>query len=139
MKNNIILINIGKLTSPLIIFFGLYILTNGEDSPGGGFQAGAIFASNIIILDMLGLFQTTSLLKKILLILSPIGILLYASLGIISIYYGYNFLDYSVLSSDVLYAEYLGIFIIEIGISITVSSVLSLLYFSFKFDSEYVQ
>jgi multicomponent Na+:H+ antiporter subunit B len=139
MKNNIILINIVRLISPLIIFFGLYILTNGEDSPGGAFQAGAIFASNIILLDMVGLFKSTNLLKKILLILSPIGILLYASVGIISIYYGYNFLDYSALSSDVLYSEYLGIFIIEIGISITISSVLSLLYFAFKIDNEYVQ
>ena len=135
MKNNIIIINIVKLISPLIIFFGLYILTNGEDSPGGGFQAGAIFASNIILLDMAGLFKFTNLLNKILLVLSAIGILLYGSVGLISIYYGYNFLDYRALSSDILYSEYLGIFIIEIGISITVSSVLSLLYFSFKFDN----
>ena len=33
--------NIVKIISPLIIFYGLYILVYGEDSPGGGFQSGA--------------------------------------------------------------------------------------------------
>lgn len=30
---------------PLLILFGIYMIVNGADSPGGGFQAGAILAS----------------------------------------------------------------------------------------------
>ena len=33
---------------PLIILFGLYIIINGHNSPGGGFQGGAVLSSAFI-------------------------------------------------------------------------------------------
>ncbi len=132
MKNNIIAKNTAKIISPIIILYGLYILINGENSPGGGFQAGAIFATNIIILDIVGLIKFTSKFEKYLLFFSALGVLIYCFVGIISFFFESNFLDYSILSSNRASGEHIGIFIVEIGIAITVFSVLSILYFLFK-------
>ena len=38
---------------PYLILYAIYIQLNGEVSPGGGFQAGVIFASGIIAFDLL--------------------------------------------------------------------------------------
>jgi multicomponent Na+:H+ antiporter subunit B len=132
IKNNIIAKTTAKITSPFIILYGLYILINGENSPGGGFQAGAIFATNIIILDMIGLIEFTSKFEKSLLFLSSIGVLIYSFVGFLSFCFSSNFLDYSIFSNNFLSGEHIGIFIVEIGIAITVFSVLSMLYFLFK-------
>lgn len=39
----------GKI-GPIILVFGLYVMTFGYESPGGGFQGGAVLASGIIFL-----------------------------------------------------------------------------------------
>ena len=41
---------LGRLLIPFILLFGLYVQFHGEYGPGGGFQAGAIIASGIILL-----------------------------------------------------------------------------------------
>lgn len=40
--------NMTGLIYPFIILFGLYIILNGHNSPGGGFQGGAVLASVFI-------------------------------------------------------------------------------------------
>lgn len=132
MKDNILARTIIKIISPFTILYGLYILINGEDSPGGGFQAGAILATNLIMLDFIGFINYNEFFIRILIILSALGVLIYALVGFISILQGANFLNYYILSENRLVGQYYGIFIIELGIAITVSSVLSLIYFSFK-------
>ena len=39
-----------RVLFPFVILFGLYIIVNGDISPGGGFQGGVVFASSYIIL-----------------------------------------------------------------------------------------
>jgi multicomponent Na+:H+ antiporter subunit B len=36
--------------SPYILLFGMYVITHGHLSPGGGFQGGVVLASGIILL-----------------------------------------------------------------------------------------
>lgn len=38
-----------RLLSPVVILFGLHLVLRGADSPGGGFQAGAIFTALFIL------------------------------------------------------------------------------------------
>jgi multicomponent Na+:H+ antiporter subunit B len=45
---------------------------------------------------------------------------------------GGNFLDYSVLASNPLTGQHIGIIIIELGVGITVASVMILLFFTFS-------
>ncbi|MDE5064125.1 hypothetical protein OZD69_07305, partial [Wolbachia endosymbiont of Drosophila chauvacae] len=51
------------LMIPFIILFGLYIQFHGDYTPGGGFQAGIIIASGIILYSML--FGVSTTLKAI--------------------------------------------------------------------------
>jgi multicomponent Na+:H+ antiporter subunit B len=115
---------------PLIILFGIYIQINGETSPGGGFQAGAIFASIIVGYNLI--FSKLLVNQKFLHQIAITGVLIYISLGALSILFGHNFLDYNFLNNNHKHAQSIGIFIIEIGVFCTVSSGLSLIYFAFK-------
>ena len=40
---------VGKLLTPFILLFGLYVQFHGDFGPGGGFQAGVIFASAFVL------------------------------------------------------------------------------------------
>lgn len=127
---NLIFIHTMNFILPMVILFGFYILINGEISPGGGFQAGAIFASLIIALDLsIGLKINNTILSQA----SAIGILIYLMPGIISLILGHNFLNYSALHHDPIIGQQIGILIVEMGIGITVSSSLTLIY-SLFFD-----
>ncbi|MFT7417363.1 MAG: multicomponent Na+:H+ antiporter subunit B, partial [Glaciecola sp.] len=49
MANDLILRVVTKWLSPIIILFALYVQFHGDYSPGGGFQAGVIFSSAILL------------------------------------------------------------------------------------------
>lgn len=131
LNNHKILSITSNFIIPFITLFSLYILLNGEISPGGGFQAGAIFASCIIASELiLGKIHFNIFLKKnYFLKLSVIGVASYAIVGIICMILGANYLDYSALLKDKQAAQQLGIFIIELGVGLCVSNTLVLLYF----------
>ena len=57
---------------PFVIIFGTYIQINGEFSPGGGFQSGAIFASMIIGYNII--FDKLLVSEKALIRLTILGV-----------------------------------------------------------------
>ncbi|MEY3196791.1 MAG: Multisubunit Na+/H+ antiporter, MnhB subunit [Pseudomonadota bacterium] len=129
MQNkNIIFSVVTNFISPFILLFVFYIQLNGESSPGGGFQAGAIFASLLIALD---LTKDLNLTTQHLLYVGSIGLLSYILPGMVSIFSGANFLNYSTIANSNLDGQKIGIFIVEIGIGLVVSSILYLIYKSF--------
>jgi multicomponent Na+:H+ antiporter subunit B len=126
---------ITNLILPIVVIFGIYVQIHGEISPGGGFQAGVILAS-VVILHSLA-FGSNKFLNSIninsLQILSALGVLIYLATGMISILKGGNFLDYSIIfPSDYIFSQEFGVFIVEIGVGITVFSVMLVLYFCFN-------
>ena len=136
MNNNPIIATIFKLVIPYIVIYALYIQIAGENSPGGGFQAGAIFASGLIGLDILKYLTIRSHIMHNLLRISVIGVMIYILTGLYSIIFGANFLDYDVLWHTKPYGKQIGIFIVEIAIGLAVASILSLIYISFKVTEE---
>ena len=50
MKKTDILDVTGRKLAPFMFLFGLYLLSYGHVSPGGGFQGGVVMASGIILL-----------------------------------------------------------------------------------------
>ena len=80
---------------PYIILFSIYIQLNGEVSPGGGFQAGVIFATGIIAFDLINDSKKTHQFfsEKILTICRVFGVLIYASTGLVSLLFDDNFLE----------------------------------------------
>src|SRR5210317_332877 len=124
---------VGRVLIPFILLFGLYVQFHGEYGPGGGFQAGAIIAAAIILFALLeGEKRALSVLpERLLLGLMACGPLLYGAVGLAGILLGGNFLDYSVLSSDPVKGQQLGILLIEAGVGITVTGVLLGIFHAF--------
>ena len=49
LSSDVILRRTGMLMVPIILLYGIYILLNGQNSPGGGFSGGAIIGAGMII------------------------------------------------------------------------------------------
>ena len=133
MKHNLILRLVSRILIPLIFFFGLYVQFHGDFGPGGGFQAGVIFAAGIILY---GLIYGVEAAKKIipptiLRILASFGLFLYAMTGVVALMLGGNYLEYTVLAADQIAGQHLGILVIEAGVGITVMSVMLIIFFAF--------
>lgn len=83
MNENALLKIICRLIFPFVVLFGLYIIFNGDLSPGGGFQGGVVLASSYLLLNFINEESTLSVktilrIEKILFLL----LLLVAFLGL---------------------------------------------------------
>lgn len=133
MQHHFILRVVTKLLMPFILLFALYVQFHGDYGPGGGFQAGVIFAAGFILY---GLIFGTRAAQQVFhpglaRALAALGVLLYAGVGVVSILNGGNYLDYDVLSADPVHGQHLGILIIEFGVGTTVAAVMVCLFYAF--------
>lgn len=137
-EQHLVLRIVTKMLIPFILLFALYVQFHGDFGPGGGFQAGVIFAAAIILYAMLfGLSTARRVISQPLTqLLAAAGALLYGSVGVVSMLNGGNFLDYSVLSSDPLAGQHLGILLIELGVGCTVAAVMVIIFFNFAGRNE---
>ena len=138
MKNHTILRIVSKLLIPYILLYALYVQFHGDYGPGGGFQAGVIFASAFILYGLVfGLKETRRVAPPALIeSLIALGVLIYAGTGIVTMLYGGHFLDYGVLHHHVLegilpHGQHLGILVVELGVGITVAAVMIAIFYSF--------
>jgi len=133
MEHHIVLRVVAKSFIPVILLFALYVQFHGDYGPGGGFQAGVIFGSGIILYALIFGLQTTKnvLPQSIIHHLTGIGVLIYAGVGVVTLLLGGNFLDYSVLGSTRAAGQHIGIMVIELGVGITVAFVMVSLFYSF--------
>ena len=132
-EQHLILRIVIKMMIPFILLFALYVQFHGDFGPGGGFQAGVIFASAIFLYTMLFGMSTARrvISQPFIQILAATGVLLYGSVGVASLLNGKNFLDYSALSSDPVAGQHLGILLIEMGVGLTVTSTMIIIFFNF--------
>ena len=127
-----------KLLIPLIMLFALYVQFHGDFGPGGGFQAGVIFASAFILYALI--FGVDVGMK----VLSPgarrfflaTGLLLYAGVGIAGMLLGGRYLNYSVLLQDPVAGQHLGILLIELGVGVTVAAAMITIFYVFANQDE---
>jgi multicomponent Na+:H+ antiporter subunit B len=124
---------VGRLLVPFILLFGLYVQFHGDYGPGGGFQAGALIAAAFILYALIeGEERTLAALPQSWLnALMVSGALLYGGVGVAGIVLGSNFLDYSVLASDPIVGQHIGIILIEAGVGMTVTGVLLSIFHAF--------
>ena len=115
---------------PYIFLYALYIQINGEVSPGGGFQAGVIFASGVIGYDLIYGIKALKehFTKRILLLGGVSGVLLYSIVGLVCMFMGENYLDYSALAASSKTGQHIGISLVELGVGLTVTSIMTLIY-----------
>lgn len=133
MKHHLILRVVAKLLIPFIMLFALYVQFHGDYGPGGGFQAGVIFAAAIILYAIIfGLEVARRVIPLALVrVMIAAGVLIYAGVGVASLLIGGSFLDYSVLAHDSVHGQHLGILLVELGVGITVAAVMIAVFFVF--------
>jgi len=133
MNNHSILRVVSKFMIPFILLFALYVQFHGDFGPGGGFQAGVIFAAAFILY---GLIYGVEKARKVLpatatRILLALGVLLYAGTGLFGIFMGGNFLDFNVLAATTVGGQHLGILLVEFGVGVTVAATMVTIFFVF--------
>ena len=118
---------------PLILLFALYVQFHGDFGPGGGFQAGAIFSAGFILYSLTFGFDklVSKVSPRLLEIISILGVLLYIGVGFLCMILGGEFLNYSVLGDTQIAGQHLGILLVELGVFLTVFSVLLLIFYCF--------
>ncbi len=133
MKRQVVPRVAAKVLIPYILLYALYVQWHGDYGPGGGFQAGVIFASAFILYAVIfgvakarraapaGVIRTTLAL----------GLLLYAGVGVAGLLLGGNYLNYSVLARDPVAGQHLGILLIEFGVGMTVASAMITIFYIF--------
>jgi len=132
-EQHLILRIVTKMMIPYILLFAFYVQFHGDFGPGGGFQAGVIFAAAIFLYTMLFGMSTARRVinQSFIQMLAATGVLLYGSVGVVSLLNGKEFFDYSALSADPIAGQHLGILLIELGVGITVASVMIIIFFNF--------
>lgn len=123
-----------KLMIPIVALFALYVQAHGDFGPGGGFQAGVIFATSLILFSMI--YGPRELERvapsRVVEIGTVLGVLLYGGVGVYSLLTGYNFLDYGALSPHhPQHGQHWGIFLVELGVGLTVATVMLTIYIRF--------
>ncbi len=133
MKPNLILHVVAKFLIPLIIMFALYVQFHGDFGPGGGFQAGVIFSAALILYSLVfGLDAAEKIIpSRQLRVLASLGLLIYAGVGVLTLLLGGNYLDYTLLGSNQIAGQHLGILLVELGVGITVAAVMLIIFFAF--------
>ena len=133
MRNYLVLRVAAKIVVPFMLLFALYVQFHGDFGPGGGFQAGVILAAAIIFYALIFGLPTTRRLVPDRLVESGIaaGVLVYAGVGFVGLLLGGNYLDYFVLDRDPAHGQHRGIFWVEVGVCLTVSSVMLKIFYMF--------
>ena len=134
MDDQTVLRVIVKLLTPYILLFALYVQFHGDYGPGGGFQAGVIFAVAFVLYTLIfGLDAARELAPpRILQLCFAGGVLLFAGVGVVAMLRGGNFLGYGSLDPHhPSHGQHLGILLVELGVGITVASAMILIFFAF--------
>ena len=124
-----------KILFAPILLFALYVQFHGDYGPGGGFQAGVIFAVSFILHALVfGLDHTQKALpQRALLYVMVIGIVFYAGTGLATMLLGGNLLDYDVLVPHSTHhaGQHYGILLVEFGVGLTVFSAMLTIFYHF--------
>jgi multicomponent Na+:H+ antiporter subunit B len=131
MEEKLVLNVVARAMIPFILLFGLYVQFHGDFGPGGGFQAGVIFAAGLILFALVfGLDQLQSVLPPDFVERAmAVGVLIYGGVGILDLALGFNFLDYDALSAE--HGQHWGILLVEAGVGLTVAATMTKIYYAF--------
>lgn len=123
----------GRGLAPVIQLIGIYVFFHGHYGPGGGFQGGVLLAAGVLLLRMTIGFENSQLQvkSKITILLCAIGALIFAGTGLVTVWFGGNFMDYAYLPVSWMEADdlrYYGILFIEVGVTLAVMTALIAIY-----------
>lgn len=133
MNHDLILRIATKALVPFIMLFALYVHFHGDYGPGGGFQGGVIAAGMVILYAIVFGVDAAerAVPQKLVAVMIPIGVLFYGITGLISLMYGVNYLDYSILGVTSKQGHHLGILLVESAVLITVAGTMTAIFYAF--------
>ncbi len=146
LRSNPVLAKFGALSLLPIMIFACYVQWHGDYGPGGGFQAGVLFAAAVILYSMLfGVDRAQrALAPKVAFGFAVFGAGLYFVVGLLGLERGGQFLNYSLLAdyfsglpaswfggagATALDGQHFGILAIELGVGICVASTLICIFY----------
>ncbi|MBQ0018116.1 MAG: hypothetical protein KBS63_02725 [Clostridiales bacterium] len=127
---------------PIILVYAIYVLFHGEVSLGGGFQAGALIGT-VLLLDAMAIPDKRNfpdITKGTSAMVAGIGTFIYALAGILTLVGGGFFLEYEKFPWSVAAAEQhsIGILMVEIGVTLgvagTIVTIMNAILEKVKFD-----
>lgn len=134
MRDFVIVRVVSMALIPFILLYALYVQFHGDFGPGGGFQAGVIFGSGLVLYGIIyGLTTLRRVVPGALLEAGlALGLLLYGGTGVASLLIGGNFLDYAVFDThNPAHGRHLGILLVEGGVGIAVTCAMTLIFYAF--------
>lgn len=133
MRLDVVLRVASKLFLPFILTFALYVQFHGDYGPGGGFQAGVVAAAAVILYAIIfGVSEAQRAAPPVIAeAMVPIGVLIFAGVGVASLFTGSNYLDYSHLAHDQVHGQEWGVFLVEIGVLVTVTGTMITIFYIF--------
>ncbi len=133
MSDLLVLRVVAKLLIPFILLFALYVQTHGDFGPGGGFQAGVIFAAGFVLYALFfGVANLRRVLpSRVMVALVALGVTIFAGVGFAALVLGGNFLEYAAFADKVSTGNHIGIWLVEIGVGTTVAAVMITIFMSF--------
>jgi multicomponent Na+:H+ antiporter subunit B len=123
-----------KLLIPYILLFALYVQFHGDYGPGGGFQAGVIFAAAFVLYALVfGLGAAQRVASPVFLeTVFALGLLIFAGTGVLAMLMGGNFLEYNALNPHhPVHGQHWGLLAIEFGVGTTVASGMISIFYAF--------
>ena len=134
MQRQTILRVVSKLLIPYILLFALYVQFHGDFGPGGGFQAGVIFAAGFVLYGLVFGIDAAQRVAppRVMESLAAVGVLIYAGTGVWTMLRGGNFLEYSALvPQHPAHGQHWGILLVELGVGTAVSAVMITIFYAF--------
>jgi multicomponent Na+:H+ antiporter subunit B len=131
---DLIVTNTVRLLVPVIQIFAFYVLAHGHVSPGGGFQGGVVMGASFILIALSWDLDTALARFPVdrCTLVAGLGIVLYAGIGLLSMFLGGEFLDYAELANILPVsremARYHAMLGVEIGVGLTVTAIMFSLY-----------
>jgi multicomponent Na+:H+ antiporter subunit B len=122
-----------KIMIPFILLYAFYVQFHGDYSPGGGFQAGVIFAAAVILYTLI--FRVAEAERAVrpsaVRVIGALGLLLYAGVGVVTLFKGGAYLEYGVLKHDPVHGQHLGILLVELGVGVCVAAIMISIFYAF--------
>jgi len=105
-----------RIVAPFALTYGLVLTFHGADSPGGGFQGGAVIGATILMIAFaFGIEPTRDwLANRTVVLLSAGGVLVFGAVGLLPMLTGGRFLQHAVFETVGIPRKY-GLEAMEIG------------------------
>ena len=121
-----------KSLIPFVGLFALYVQFHGDYGPGGGFQAGVVFAAIFVLYSLVyGADQAKKVLPPVAArACAALGVAIYLGVGYATMALGAEFLNYNVLAQDPEHGQHYGILLVELGVLVTVFGAMASIYYA---------